>query len=736
MQNCCPDAVNIITGDFNSCKFDKCIPHFKQYINFDTRSDKLLDPFFCNIKNAYTAKKLSPLGISDHNLCHLIPIYKQALNRTKPTEKLVYTWNAEVNDTLQGCMECTDFDVLYDENGSIEQNVDVLNAYFSFCIDIIVPKKVVKCFPNNKPWVTKELKILLNKKKYLIGVNEREELKAVQKAINSQITLCKKEYKQKVENLFKTDSKSAWNGLRVLTGMKKSPTAPVVNDLNEFCNELNNFYARFDKHNFENVRTCITNFLRSGESESITISVEEVLKSLSSIKIGKAAGPDDIGSSVIKLCKEPLAPVLCKIYQRSLDESYIPKIWKTSELIPAPKKNPPTCNNDYRPIALTSIMMKCLERVVKHHLTVQVKPHVDKLQFAYTANRCVEDATLSLTDFVLNHVDKANSTSQKHFVKILYVDFSSAFNTIQPHIMMQKLINMSVSPSLILWINEFLTCRPQYVKIGDVKSQVIVTNTGAPQGCVLSPLLFTLYTSDCRCVNEQSQLFKYADDTALVSKCTNDDDMYRAEVMRFTEWCDQNYLELNVKKTKEMVIDFRANEITHSSLVIKNEPVEAVKEYKYLGTIIDHKLTFNQNVDSVYKKANSRLYFVRQLSRLEIDSKILELFYTSIVQSVISFSIICWYGNSSAESKCKISRIIRSCSKLGIDNMSLEEIYTKSAIQRCKVIVNDETHPLHNLYNMLPSGRRMRSLKCRTTRYSKSFVPASIRLINEQQLNL
>ena len=737
MQNSSPDAVNIITGDFNNCKFNHCIPNFKQYINFATRSDKLLDPFFCNVKCAYTSNKLSPLGISDHNLCHLIPVYKQALKRSKPTERLVYTWNEEVNNTLLGCIESTDFEVMYDGNSNIEQNVDVLNSYIDFCINNIVPKKVVRCFPNNKPWVTKELKVLLNRKKYLLGINDREELKSVQKSINSQISVCKNDYKQKVECMFKYDSKSAWNGLRALTGMKKSPVTPDVDNMNQFCNELNVFYARFDKHDFGNVRTGITNFLRCRESEAITISVDEVLKSLNAIKIGKAAGPDKIGSSVIKLCKEPLAPVLCKIYQKSLDDSFIPKIWKTSEIIPAPKKNPPTCKNDYRPIALTAIMMKCLERIVKNHLSHQVKPYVDRLQFAYTANRCVEDATLSLTDYVLSHVDKVNTIDQKRFAKILYVDFSSAFNTIQPHIMMQKLINMAVSPSLILWINEFLTGRPQYVKMGEVKSGTTVTNTGAPQGCVLSPLLFTLYTSDCRCNSDQCELFKYADDTALVGKCIKDDATYRDEVTRFTEWCDRNYLELNVKKTKEMVVDFRTSDIVHTPLFINNELVDKVTEYKYLGTIIDHRLTFNKNVDSVYKKAKSRLYFVRQLCKLKVDSRILELFYSSILQSVIAFSIACWYGNCSTEAKGKLTCIIKTCYKLGIANIpSLEEIYSKRVIQRCKVIVNDDLHPLHNLFNLMPSGKRMRSIKCRTARYNKSFVPACIRLINEQKLNV
>ena len=103
----------------------------------------------------------------------------------------------------------------------------------------------------------------------------------------------------------------------------------------------------------------------------------------------------------------------------------------TSEIVPLPKKPSPVCNNDYRPVALTSIVMKSLERIVKNLLCQQVRPYTDHYQFAYSKGRCVEDATLSLTDYVLSHVDKPNESDRTHFVKILFVEFSSAFNTIQ-----------------------------------------------------------------------------------------------------------------------------------------------------------------------------------------------------------------------------------------------------------------------------------------------------------------
>ena len=127
------------------------------------------------------------------------------------------------------------------------------------------------------------------------------------------------------------------------------------------------------------------------------------------------------------------------------------------------------------------------------------------------------------------------------------------------------------------------------------------------------------------------------------------------------------------------------------------------------------------------------MYFVRQLVKLNIDNKILELFYTSVVQSVISFSITCWFGNCTMESKNKLSKIIKYCSKLGVQNVqSLSEIYDKYSLHRCNIIYNDCEHPLNCNYKILPSGRRLECIKSRTSRYARSFVPNSIKLINNE----
>ena len=95
-------------------------------------------------------------------------------------------------------------------------------------------------------------------------------------------------------------------------------------------------------------------------------------------------------------------------------------------------------------------------------------------------------------------------------------------------------------------------------------------------------------------------MYKYADDTALVGLCTNTDTQCRAEVDRFVSWCYDNFLNLNVDKTKEMIIDYRRNNNEHNVLEINEKVVQTVQEYNYLGTVIDNKLCFESNVHALY----------------------------------------------------------------------------------------------------------------------------------------
>ncbi len=131
---------------------------------------------------------------------------------------------------------------------------------------------------------------------------------------------------------------------------------------------------------------------------------------------------------------------------------------------------------------------------------------------------------------------------------MLFIDFSSAFNTIIPQQLINKLNLLGLNNSLCNWILDFLTGRPQSVRVGHNTSSTTTLSTGAPQGCVLSPLLFTLLTHDCTAKFSSNHIIKFADDTTVVGLISNNDEThYREEVAQLAEWCGANNLSLKGK---------------------------------------------------------------------------------------------------------------------------------------------------------------------------------------------
>ncbi|CAL9691895.1 unnamed protein product [Knipowitschia caucasica] len=191
--------------------------------------------------------------------------------------------------------------------------------------------------------------------------------------------------------------------------------------------------------------------------------------------------------------------------------------------------------------------MKTLERLVLGPLHSTLTSAMDPLQFAYRPGIRVEDAIFTLLYRSLSHLEKPGST-----VRILFFDFSSAFNTIQPRLLRDKLETAGVDYNLSQWILDYLTDRPQFVRTRDFVSEVLTCSVGAPQGTVLAPFLFTLYTADFRHNTDGCVLQKFSNNSAIIGLSSEDDDTEYRVIQDFVDWCQRNHLVINVRKTKEM----------------------------------------------------------------------------------------------------------------------------------------------------------------------------------------
>lgn len=200
----------------------------------------------------------------------------------------------------------------------------------------------------------------------------------------------------------------------------------------------------------------------------------------------------------------------------------------------------------------------------------------------------------------------------------------------------------------------------------------------------------------------------------------------------FILWCENAFLQLNVTKTKDMCIDFRRSPPAPQNSVVKGEAVEIVSNYKYLGTVIDNNLKFNCNTEALCKKGQQRLFCLRKLARFQIDKSLMSLFYSAFIESVLSFSIICWYGNLGTREKNALDRIVKVASKIvGVQFTSLNHIFTRQALKKAVSIQSHSDHPLSSEYHLLPSGQRLRVPTATKNRYKNSFIPVSIRALND-----
>ena len=398
----------------------------------------------------------------------------------------------------------------------------------------------------------------------------------------------------------------------------------------------------------------------------------------------------------------------------------MPRSLKQSTIMPIAKKPGAREFNDFRPVALTSIIAKCMERLVCNQLIKYVANHMDPLQFAYRAKRGVEDATLTLFNLIASHLDTSGTT-----VRVLLMDFSSPFNTIQPHVLIKKLLNLEVNPDLILWIWQFLCDRPQRVILNGslsrdpVLSDEGIVNTGAPQGCVLSP------------INSFLTLIKYADDMALVGRLKDELSLfeYRLQIDALASQFTSTFLKLNTTKTKELVFGGGRISKTPEPILINNQEVEIVKSFKYLGTVLDERLC--EHVDYVYKRAQQRLFLLRKLKSFDVSQHILQLVYRSLIESVLSFNVITWYGNVSGKNKVKLARVVNTASKLiGNNQKQLSNIYKDALKKKSTQILYDPAHPLNQAFQKLPSGRRLKVPLAKKNLIKKSFLPSTILILN------
>jgi hypothetical protein len=249
----------------------------------------------------------------------------------------------------------------------------------------------------------------------------------------------------------------------------------------------------------------------------VDICVADVLAVLQALDVNSAAGADNLHPFVLKNCAVHLAYPLWKIFHQSIRESSLPAAWKSSIVVPIYKKGSRYDPLNYRPISLTSVTCKCLERVLVQHLTAYLEDNniLTDHQFGFRSGRSTMDQLLIVYNDVSKWLDNGS------VVDLIMFDFAKAFDVVSHPILLAKLHSIGIHTRLINWIEDFLVGRKMSVSVkGEISSPHSVAS-GVPQGSVLGPILFLVFVNHIAS-NLVCQYKIFADDLKIYMKIRHD----------------------------------------------------------------------------------------------------------------------------------------------------------------------------------------------------------------------
>ena len=255
---------------------------------------------------------------------------------------------------------------------------------------------------------------------------------------------------------------------------------------------------------------------------------------------------------------------------------------------------------NYRPVSVLPVFSKLLERLMYKRITEFINENdvLYNLQFGFRKNH---STTIALT---LLHDKISKSLFDGEYVLGVFLDFSKAFDTVNHDILLRKLYAYGIRGVAHEWLKSYLSCRTQYVVFNGMESTKRTATCGVPQGSILGPLLFLLYINDMACISNILYPMLFADDTNVFLSGRNANQLIKimnGELLNIVDWLDSNKLSLNVSKTHFIL--FRSQgmrkPLINENLIIKNESINQDHKTKFLGVIVDEKLTWFEHIQYI-----------------------------------------------------------------------------------------------------------------------------------------